>query len=142
MRQARCERSAHTPVCQRSWPRALTLSTGGIQDSKGKEVQGIYPGLGELLHGLDLFVGDDVQEANDARLVPLVLLLDRAQDVPGIPVPVVVAAEEPLLSPGSLEGRQSKRESENSQGTLISPGKRTCPGHTNNSLSPPCFVTG
>lgn len=41
-------------------------------------------------------------ETNDARLVPLVLLLGWGQDKFRIPVSIMVAAEQPFLSPRSL----------------------------------------
>lgn len=71
--------------------------------SKHNEELGSNPGLGELLDLLDLLVGEGVEVADDVRAVPLVLLQHGLQKQPGVPVPVLVAAEQAAASPLRLE---------------------------------------
>lgn len=69
-----------------------------------------YSWLGQLLDPLHFFVGDDVKEADDVGVVPLILLLDRCQHIHGVVMVVKVTTEEPAQPAGGLIGRRGTKE--------------------------------
>lgn len=73
------------------------------------DCKGTHSWLRQPLHKIDFVVRDDVEVAHDVGPVPLVLLLDRRQQVLGVAVVIVVAAEEPAGSAGGLGEREYRQ---------------------------------